>query len=278
MPSSDKKMKALDKLFLSHISYTLSHFVRCFWFGLTGGRLILSSVRGVARKYCQQLTRMSAALALLSDSCMILLGGDLKRQERISARLGDILSQLYLASCVLKYFHDQGKPVGDSDYVKWCIETCLYHVQIAMDELKTNFPIPWLGKFFYVLIFPWGRAYHKPKDQLTHDVVNVMLNPSELRERLTQYCYTGDDHQPLKKLQNALASLQRVDPLWKKLHTAMRHGTISENIPLEMQLQIAVQLNILTQEEMLILSHYNELYQDIIQVNEFTFDLKAIIK
>lgn len=277
-PDSDKKINALDKLLLSHIGYALSNLARSFCMGLTGGLLIFSPMRGVTAKYYRQLTRMSSALALLSDMCMLILGGNLKRKERTSARLGDMLSQLYLASTVLKYFNDQGKPVSDIHHVRWALDRCLFDIQVAIDDLLDNFPILWLGKIFKAIIFPWGIAYRKPKDYLTHKLVTDMLQPSELRDRLTKYCYVGNDDQPLRKLQTALNKIQLIDPIWKKFQSAIRHGKVSLYDSLDTKLQIAVHAGILTQEEMIALREYNDLYQDIIQVNEFTFDLQTVVK
>jgi len=277
-PDSDKKIKALDKLLLSHIGYALSNFVRSFWTGLTGGFLMLSPVHGPTAKYYRQLSRMSSALALLSDMCMLILGGNLKRKERTSARLGDVLSQLYLASCVLKYFQDQGKKVSDLDHVKWCLEDCLSKIQIALDDILDNFPMGWLGKIFRAVIFPWGIAYRKPNDALTHKMVTSMLQPGELRDRLTQFCYVGDDSEPLRKMQNALLKVEANDSIWKKFQSAVRHGTLPQYGSLESRMQQAVHAGVLTQEEMIALREYNDLYRDIIQVNEFTFDLQTVVK
>ncbi len=190
---SEQNLMQLDRLLMSHIGYVISNVVRCVVSGLTGAHLIFAPVRGPVARYYRQLTRMSSALALLSDMCMLILGGHLKRKERISARLGDILSQLYLASAVLKYFNDQGQPASDVNYVKWCVQTCLADIQLACDDLLANFPIAWLGKILRWILFPWGTSYRKPKDDLSHRLVDPMLEPSDLRERLTRYCYIASD-------------------------------------------------------------------------------------
>lgn len=277
-PDSDKKVEALDKLLMSHIGYALSNLVRSFWSGLTGGYLIGSPTRGPTAKYYRQLTRMSSALALLSDMSMLLLGGNLKRKEGVSARLGDVLSQLYLASCVLKYFHDQGKPAGDLASVQWCMDQCLYRIQTAINDLLHNFPMKGFGVIFKTLIFPWGVTYCKPKDKLTHETIKSMLEPSELRDRLTRYCYVGRDDEPLHKLQTALQQVQAIDPIWKKFQMAIRQGALPVYGTLESRLQMAAHAGILTQEETVALREYNALYQDIIQVNEFTFDLQTVVQ
>src|SRR3546814_18469378 len=88
-------------------------------------------------RYYRQLARYACAFALLADVSMALLGGSLKRRERLSARLGDILSQMYLASAVLKRFEDDGRQAADAPLAHWslprseerrvgkeCVSTC----------------------------------------------------------------------------------------------------------------------------------------------------------
>lgn len=274
----EKNSHQLDRLLLSHIGYVIGNIVRCFVRGITGAHLIFSPIRGPIARYYRQLTRMSGALALLSDSCMLILGGNLKRKERISARLGDILSQLYLASAVLKYFNDQGKPNSDVDYVKWSVQTCLADIQIACDDLLNNFPIAWLGKVLRVIIFPWGTSYLKPQDNLSHRIVMPMLEPSDLRDRLTQDCYISTNHDDsMRRMEDALAKVQQIDPIWKKFLSAIRDESIPAYYDLDTQLQLAVAKNILTENEKQALHEFLVLHHEIIRVNEFTFDLRSIV-
>lgn len=273
-----KKIKQLDRLLLSHTGYLISNIVRSLVSGLTAGKLILSPKRGPTAQYYQQLTRMSSALALLSDSCMMILGGSLKRKERLSARLGDILSQLYLASSVLKYFHDHGEPKSDLDYVKWCVEMCLCKIQVACDELLDNFPMKWLGKVLHWLIFPFGNSYRKPNDHLYHKIVASMLTPSEFRDRITQYCFISDEqHDPFRRLEIALEQLVEIEPLWKKFQTALRNGTVPLYGSFEEQMQAAMTSGSLTENEVRALHDFNSLHKEVIKVNEFTFDLSTVV-
>ncbi len=268
----------IDRTFFSHIGYAVSNFVRCLCQGLTGGRLIFSPVRDKTAPLYRQLTRMSSALALLSDMCMLILGGDLKRKERISARLGDMLSQLYLASLALKYFHDQKSPATDLPYVIWSVQYCLSEIQTACDELLNNLKPRWLAKLFYGLIFPWGKVYYKPQDNLSHQIVKSMLEPSDFRDRLTKYCYIGvDATEPLQRIEKALSQINQIDPVWKKLKNAIRNGSVAKNIDLSQQLQAAVDALSITENEMQLLLEFDALYQEIIQVDEFTFDLQTVV-
>lgn len=121
--AQNNDLNAYDKLLFKHIGHVGSNKVRSFWLGLTGGRTSSAPTRDATRRYYQQMNRLSANLALLSDVSMAVLGGSLKRRERISARLGDVLSQLYLASAVLKRYDDEGRNEADLPLVHWGYRT-----------------------------------------------------------------------------------------------------------------------------------------------------------
>ncbi len=269
----------LDKVLMSHIGFFVGNLIRTLTYGLTGGRFIKSSIKNKRiRKYQQQLTRMSAALALLADTSLILLGGSLKRRERISARLGDILSQLYLSSAVLKYYTDHNKPLSDVDYVCWSLQQCLHKIQVACDELFANFPNKFVGKLLHWIVFPFGAVYQTPKDKLHKNIVMPMLTPSQFRDRLTEHCYASKKDDELSfRLDKALALIPTVEPLWKKLIQAVKSGTISSSADFHQRITLATQSGVITPTDASMLTEFEALRSEVIKVNEFSFDLKQII-
>lgn len=276
-PNTD--IPALDAVLVDHIGFLTGNFIRALGYGLSGGWLIQVSEKSPRiKKLKRQLTRMSTALALLADVSLILLGGSLKRRERLSARLGDILSHLYLASSVLKYYYDHKRPIGDVDYVAWSLQYCLYQIQVAIDEITANFPYPWLGKLLRWIVFPFGTAYKKPSDKLHKKLVTNMTSSNELRDRLTQYCYISHESDDLSsRLETALMQMDVIDPLQQKLQKAVRSKTIPAHASFEEKVQLAQAANILTAEEARQLNKFEVLRREIIKVNEFTFDLKTVI-
>ncbi|MFX8227169.1 acyl-CoA dehydrogenase domain-containing protein, partial [Acinetobacter baumannii] len=82
--------------------------------------------------YFRAVVHLSSAFALLTDVSMGVLGGTLKFRERISARLGDVVSQLYLVSAVLKRFEDEGRQEEDLPYVDWSVQDALHRAQEAI--------------------------------------------------------------------------------------------------------------------------------------------------
>jgi acyl-CoA dehydrogenase len=277
--SPERKVAELDNILLSHMGYFIGNLIRNLGYGFTGGKLIFSFVKNKRiKKYQKQLTRMSAALALLADTSLITLGGSLKRRERISARLGDIMSQLYIASAVLKYFYDHNQSDTDVEYVCWSLQTCLRKIQIAIDELRNNFPKRWIGTVLYWIIFPYGQAYQEPNDALHKNIVQSMLAPSDFRNRLTQYCYiTNNENELDYRLEQALSNVVKIDPIWKKLHKAVQSGAIPSQYSFAQRILAAQETGLLNTEEGQILSEYEALREEIIKVNEFSFDLSDVI-
>ncbi len=121
-----------DDAFWDHVRFVLCNAARSLWQGVTGARLVGVPGASELRSYTRQLTRLCAGFAFSADVSMLFLGGDLKRREKLSARLGDILSQLYIASTVLKRYEDDGRPRADLPLVKWAMDDCLNRIQDAL--------------------------------------------------------------------------------------------------------------------------------------------------
>jgi acyl-CoA dehydrogenase len=182
---------------------------------------------GPIRRYYQHITRYSASFALITDAAMLTLGGELKRRELLSARLGDILSYLYLASMVLKHYKDEGEPADDLPLVEWSCRTLLYKTQEQFHGLLRNFPNPWLAAVLRALIFPRGRTYSAPSDELGQKIVELIINPTATRERLAANAYTTlEPTNPLGLLQEALVLAEQIKPLERRIFDARRAGDI----------------------------------------------------
>lgn len=177
-------VKQFDDALFGHIGFTISNAMRTFWLSLTNANFAESPFSDRTKKYYQQITRFSSALAFMSDLSMATLGGNLKRKERVSARLGDVLSMLYITSATLKRFDDQGRPAHSVALMEWAAQDCLHQAQHALFELLDNFPNKWIGKAVKLLVFPWGRTLPKPSDKLDHKVARLLQVPGEGRNAI----------------------------------------------------------------------------------------------
>jgi len=207
-----------DRTLSNHIGYTVMNGVRSLVYSLSGGSLAPGGEHGSMGSYYRQFARYSASFAVLADITLLILGGQLKRKESLSARFGDALSYMYLGTAALKRFRDQGEPQADRPLVEWTCEHCLYRVQEALDGVLRNFPMRALGIALRAIVFPIGRRRSEPRDRLTHEVADLLLAPSEARDRLTAGMYLNDStDDAVGVLEDALRKVVDVEPLLKKL-------------------------------------------------------------
>ncbi len=219
---SEQALNDFDHALFGHIGFCISNISRSLWCSLTGSRLLNSPFDDETRRYYQLLTRFSANLAMLSDIAMLSLGADLKRKERISARLGDILSHLYLASATLKRFNDEGRKHDDLPFVQYAVEDSLYEIQHAIDELINNFPNRIIAKLLRMIILPLGTWLHKPSDEIAHKVAQLLQSPNASRTRLGQGQYlTRDGNNIFGKLEQALEDIINCEPIFDKVCQAL---------------------------------------------------------
>jgi acyl-CoA dehydrogenase len=224
-----RALKVFDKTLLAHISFTLSNAARALVFGVTGGHAIPVHVDGPTRHYFQQLTRYSSAFALAADVSLLVLGGSLKRQEKISARLGDVLSQLYLCSATLKRFEDEGRQAADLPLLHWAMQDALYRIQVAFDGVLQNFPGRLAALLVRALIFPLGRRLAPPPDALGHQVASLLMQPGAARDRLTAGMYLpSDENDAVGALEAALHSALKCEPLQNRIISAGKAGRLME--------------------------------------------------
>ncbi|EKM5762186.1 acyl-CoA dehydrogenase FadE [Cronobacter turicensis] len=216
--AQNNDVNAFDKLLFRHIGHVGSNMVRSFWLGLTNGLTSRSPTRDATRRYYQHINRLSASLALLSDMSMAVLGGSLKRRERISARLGDVLSQLYLASAVLKRYDDEGRQEADLPLVHWGVQDALHQAEQAISELLRNFPNGAVAGLLSLAIFPAGRRYDAPSDKLDHKLAKILQTPSATRSRIGRGQYlTPSEHNPVGLLEQALLEVMAADPIHQRI-------------------------------------------------------------
>ncbi|HWU53494.1 MAG TPA: acyl-CoA dehydrogenase, partial [Tahibacter sp.] len=161
-----ERLKAFDEALFGHIGFAISNAVRSFVLGLTHAKIGSAPGDKYTRRFYRKLNRYAAALALTADTSMLVLGGKLKFKEKISARLGDVLSNLYIASAMLKRYEDQGRPVADQPMLAWAFHDCVWRMQMALDGVLRNFPVRPVAWLLRALIFPLGRREVPPSDRL----------------------------------------------------------------------------------------------------------------
>ena len=192
-PDHEQALMKFDDALFGHVRFVLANLARTLVMGLTGSHFVgvPAGVAPETRRYYQQLTRFSAALAFLSDVSMGVLGGALKRKEKLSARLGDVLSLMYLCSATLKRYEMEGRQSADAPLMHWSMWDAMFKAQTALEGVISNFPNRFIAIVMRRLVFPLGRPYVVPSDRLGHEVARLLLEPSATRDRLTAGMYMG---------------------------------------------------------------------------------------
>jgi acyl-CoA dehydrogenase len=271
----DNKERGLiefDDALFSHIGYAISNMARSLFLAVTHAKFSKVPFNTPTRRYYQNINRYSAAFALATDFAMLTLGGKLKVKELLSARLGDVLSSMYLASTVLKHFEDQGRRAADLPLVEWSVRTLMYNAQEQLHSFLRNFPNRPVAFFLRRFVFPRGRTYSSPSDDLGRQVVDIITRTGEARERLSQQAYTTiEPGNPLGLLQEALQLSESLAPLEQKMRQARKEGLIQAEY-LGHQIDEAERAEVVSKSEADELRNYHDKVEQMMAVDDFAAD------
>jgi len=268
----ERGLRNFDRAFWGHVGFTASNVVRSIILGITGARFVSAPTSEVTRRQVQQVTRLSSVFALVSDAAMLTLGGSLKRREKISGRLADVLSQLYLASATIKRFEDQGRKSEDADLARWALADTLYTAQEALIGILDNLPNQPVARALRVIAFPFGRVHKPPSDQLGHFVARSILEPSERRNRLVHGVYLPTAlEDPVGRLNTALTMADEAEKLEKRLAIARKEGGLTsiDFLPLVAE---ALDIRLIDPNQADFLRRFHAIRQEIIKVDDFASD------
>jgi acyl-CoA dehydrogenase len=269
-PDHRRGLRDFDRALFGHIGFTISNAVRSFIGAVTLSRIVQSPVTGPTKRYFEHINRFSASFAFATDVAMLSLGGYLKKKENLSARLGDVLSSLYLASMVLKHFENQGRPEADLPIVEHACRSLLYQAQEQLHSFLRNFPVRWLAAVMRLLIFPRGLTYFAPSDRLNPKIADLVMNPGEARERLCHHVYrTQEPTNHLGLVQQALELAIAAEPLEKRIRVeGVKTGRITA-LDLPGQVREALAIGLVTEAEAAQLREYDRKVMEIINVDDF---------
>lgn len=262
-------LQRFDRALFGHIRFYMANTLRSFLHGVTGAHFALTSARAPMRRYYQKLTRMSAVFAVLTDTTLLMLGAGLKRKEKISARLGDILSYLYLGTAILKRFEMQGCIKEDIPLMRWSLEHVLYRIQVAIDGLLQNFPNRLVATWLRLIILPLGVRFKPPSDKLGQQVAQLLLTPSPARDRLTEGVFLPDnEHDTVARLEDALLKVIKAEHVERRLKKELKDYQPGYQIMNDM-LNRALQKDIITADEAKLIREAEEARWQVIQVDDF---------
>jgi acyl-CoA dehydrogenase len=219
-PDPARALDEFDRAFWGHVRHSLANAMRAVARAWTGGLAASAPAAGMTRRYYRRLGRYASAFALAADFALLTLAAGLKRREMISARFGDILSELYLGSAVLKRWEDEGRHAADLPLVAWCMETSSATIETRLDEILANLPmrpVAWLLRF---MLLPFGVRRRGPSDRLTQTCAGLLLAPSATRDRLTAGIFHGTGNNGIARLERAFELTIAAAPLHERMRRA----------------------------------------------------------
>jgi acyl-CoA dehydrogenase len=260
--------RQFDNALFSHVGYLISNAVRAFMLALTAGLATTSPVRGPTARYFRQMTRMSAAFALVSDAVLLSQGGKFKFREKLSGRLADALIHLYMGSAVLKRFEDDGRPAEDLPLVRWAMEDSLNTIQQSLLEVVQNIGTPLLGPLLRLLIFPLGRSYQPPSDRVGKQVARILLSENSARARLIEGVYHSDADDASGRVNRAFELVLDSADAEHAIQNALKQSVTPENY--ESLVKRAVESGVITEEQASRVRLAQQASAAVIAVDEFT--------
>ncbi len=266
--------KAFGKAWRGYMARILKLTAARLFMGLTQGSFV-STPDSRLNRYYRKLSILSNRFALLSDIALLTLGGKLKRKERLSARLGDAMSYLYMGSAVLKYYQHFFEPAEEEVVTRWAVQYCLYQSYQALHDFIQNFstgPVRLLLKWF---ILPWRMGVQRPNDAADQAVAKYMAEPSNLRDRFKAYCHgNSGDLEGMMSVEAAYLSLQKLKPTLDKIKALVKEKKIDRALDLVQQGELAFHNEWITHHEWQSLLDFSILHHDAMQVDVFTYDLR----
>ncbi|WP_394201802.1 acyl-CoA dehydrogenase [Shewanella waksmanii] len=270
MDNEADALERFDSLLLGHMGYAARNGIRAFISALTASWFNTSPVSGETKQYYKDMTRMSSALALMTDLSMLILGGDLKRKEMLSARMGDVLSELYLASATLKLFEDNGRQHDDLPAVHYVMQLRLKRAATALQGATRNFPnrpVAWLMR---LIMFPLGNHFNGPTDKLASELCQSMLQPGPARDRLTFLCPDFDaDKGGIAEVEAAFLAQYQCKSIYGKLRQAQKSGLVARKLSNLALFDAAKASDVISEDEYQLLVNANELRLAAIHVDDF---------
>lgn len=278
-PDADKALHDFDQALWGHIGHVFKNTGRSLAASLFGSRLkgINAQVAPETKAYYQQISRLSSNFALMADVCMAVFGGSLKKREKISARLGDMLSHLYIASASLKYYEAQGRQADERPLLDKAVQDNLHQAEQALFAIYANLPNRLLAGALRLCTNFWGRVFPEASDRLDRKICEPLMQNSPLRDRLTTACYIPQqEHEAIAALEKALVLSIQAEPIEARIREDEKNGFFKGHPQANVRdiADLAYQLKRISEQEYELIKERNRLRDIVIHVDNFPNDLR----
>ncbi len=262
-------IKIFDKLLMAHLGHVFSNFMRTTLLGFTRGHFssVPANADDFSKRWYQRINLLSASFATMSDIALAVLGGNLKRRELLSARLGDVHSQLFIACAILKYHSAHPRTRAEDVHAEYAVTSALFKAQEALTEFSNNFPVRWVAKLIKGVTLFWGQIVWKPSDELVRELGDLIMEDNPVRQQMSQYVFVSHDPEDaMGRVESTFQMLIALGPLWGtylKAQNKLAGATMAE------KLQDAVAKNIIQPQDLNRLLEYDARRFDCILTDAF---------
>lgn len=248
--------------------------------GLTGSKLadIPANADSFSAPWYRLITRYSAVLASLSDVAFALLGGDLKRREMVSARLGDLHSHLLISCAILKYHATLPRDEANDAHATYALRRSLSQAHDAIEDFCRNFGNYGVARLLKGLFFPVGRPClaHKPDDALIRTLGEQIMNPTSVRDALAANAYISQDpNDSIGRVETTYNKLLEVEADFEAFYKADIKGKLSGDT-LRAKVEDAAAQGIIPSDKVEAILEYDEMRYDCLLTDAFDKDLKEV--
>ncbi len=264
-------LKKFDQLFTAHLGHIFSNLMRTKLFGFLCGSFspLPANADSFSKPWYQKINLLSATLASMSDIALGVLGGNLKRRELLSARLGDIHSQLFIASAILKFHSAHPRSRAEDAHAEYALARALYTAQEALKDFANNFPMGFLAKLVKFIAMPYGNLVKKPNDDLTRELGDLIMEENPVRQMLGQYLHVSKDPaEAMGRVETTYQLLLSLGPVWHNFIKAKSAGKLQGN-SIEEQAQDAAAKNIIQPHDVARVVEYDTRRFDCLQTDAF---------
>ena len=277
-PDFQTGLNQFEPLLFKHVKFAVGNAFAAFFGGLTGARFVRVPKQDANKRHMQQIHRISKGLAFCSDIAMLMLGGELKRREMLSARLGDVLSELYMASAVLKHFYATGANPQQQPLVDFLIRESLVNCEAALKGFCRHISNPVVGVLLKRLLFPWGTSFTEVNDGVKTQLATTLCTDDAFRNNLTPLCYVGrEEDDAVRVLNDAMTAIDNLTPLMKKVRAAQQAKTLPRKGSIFQLREAALAAGVLSESEADQVAQADALRMRVINVDEFDFSLDSVV-
>ncbi|MBT4989816.1 MAG: acyl-CoA dehydrogenase [Rickettsiales bacterium] len=255
-----------DYIVFKHIKHFARNKTRSILLSITRGHLSSPLSFGLVASSKRKILWASSSFAFFSDLALARFGGNMKRKEMLSARFGDVLSNIFFAIALIRRYEANGRPNEDKIYLSYSLKTCFSEIDDSFQGIFRNFGSGPVGIILRYLVSFYARINplsHQPSDKLKSKIANSLMQNDDRRKRLTNLVYPGEGTETMAKLDNAFALANKLVDAKKKVSNYKRK--IGESSTISQM----VKNHIISKDEGKQLQDLSKLIDDLSEVDAF---------